>query len=236
MAGGRLPNSSEELGFTPLPDVFFTQVVPQIQDIAELKAILAVFYLLHRKLQDSSLRSEECPRFITYEELLSDRALMNEMSEEAFRHALDLAVKHGAILRSTLNLDGSSRDAYFVNTESGRELASNIRHGKLPVREAMSKEAARSSNIFALYEQNIGMLTPMIAEELREAEKLYPSQWIHDAFKEAVALNKRNWRYIARILERWATEGKDSGENRRSTKKDDPNKYIRGKYGHMVRR
>ena len=76
----------------------------------------------------------------------------------------------------------------------------------------------------------------MIAEELKEAEKLYPAEWIESAFKEAVTLNKRSWRYIARILERWAIEGKDDGKPGRDFKKeDDREKYIRGKYGHMVK-
>ena len=81
------------------------------------------------------------------------------------------------------------------------------------------------------------MLTPMIADELREADKQYPETWIKDAIKEAVTLNKRNWRYIARILEHWSTEGKDDGTYRGNLKKNtDPDKYIRGKYGHMVQR
>jgi len=91
-------------------------------------------------------------------------------------------------------------------------------------------------NIFSLYEQNIGIITPMIAEELKEAERLYPRQWIEEAFKEAVTLNKRSWKYIARILERWASEGKDSGEYKRNIKKDGPDKYIKGRYGHLVKR
>ena len=67
-----------------------------------------------------------------------------------------------------------------------------------------------------LYEQNIGMLTPMIADELRDAERHYPAEWIADAFREAVELNKRSWRYVVRILERWRVEGrKDSGRERR---------------------
>jgi DNA replication protein len=91
-------------------------------------------------------------------------------------------------------------------------------------------------NIFALYEQNIGIITPMIAEELKDAERLYPPEWIEEAFKEAVALNKRSWRYIARILERWASEGKDSGEYKRDAKKGGPDKYVKGRYGHLVKR
>jgi DnaD/phage-associated family protein len=80
------------------------------------------------------------------------------------------------------------------------------------------------------------MLTPMIAEELREAEKLYPETWISDAIKEAVFRNKRNIRYIIKILERWSAEGKSDGTYRRdSAEKTGPDKYIKQKYGHMVR-
>ncbi|MCY4654127.1 MAG: DnaD domain protein, partial [Dehalococcoidia bacterium] len=67
-------------------------------------------------------------------------------------------------------------------------------------------------NIFALYESNIGMLSPMIADELKEAETLYPVEWIEDAFREAVAQNARSWRYIVRILESWEREGRSRGQ------------------------
>ena len=79
------------------------------------------------------------------------------------------------------------------------------------------------------------MLTPMIAEELREAEKLYPENWIRDAVKEAVSLNKRSWRYIARILERWSAEGKSDGTHQRYSKTD-PDRYVKQRYGHVVQR
>jgi DnaD/phage-associated family protein len=79
------------------------------------------------------------------------------------------------------------------------------------------------------------MLTPMIAEELREAEKLYPETWIRDAIKAAVNQNKRKWSYISAILERWSAEGRSDGTYQRDSKTD-PDKYIKGKYGHMVRR
>jgi DNA replication protein len=210
------------------PDVFFSDVIPQIQDVAELKVVLSVFYLLYHK--------QGYPRFVTYSELLSNSALVAAMGEPALRRALNSAVEHGAISRFTLNLDGTSQDAYSASTESDREAIRKVRLGRLPIREPLPGKTASSPNIFSLYEENIGMLTPMVADELREAEKRYPAQWIHDAFKEAVALNKRSWRYVSRILERWAIEGKDSGENRRSAKKSGANKYIKGRYGHLVRR
>jgi DNA replication protein len=206
MPDRQLPSSQRKTDFISLPDSFFTQVVPKIQDLAELKVVLYVAYLI--------LRKQERPYFVTYKELLS-HALMATMGEETLRQALNSAVEHGALLHSTLNINGVPEDVYSLTDDSHQPSAINI---------------------FALYEQNIGMITPMIAEELKEAEELYPFQWIEEAFKEAVTLNKRSWRYIARILERWASEGKDSGEHRRNIKKIDPDKYIKGQYGHMVRR
>jgi DNA replication protein len=189
-----------------LPDSFFTQAVPKIQDLAELKVVLYVAYLI--------LQKQDHPQFVTYKELLSHE-LMATMGEETLRQALDSAVEHGTLLHSTLNINGMLKDVYSLTVDSRQP---------------------PTINIFALYEQNIGIITPMIAEELKEAEKLYPPRWIEEAFKEAVTLNKRSWKYIARILERWASEGKDSGEYKRDIKKGGPDKYIKGQYGHLVKR
>ncbi len=63
-------------------------------------------------------------------------------------------------------------------------------------------------NIFPLYEQNIGLLPPLVAEELREAGERYPAEWVEEAFRLATQQNKRKWSYIRAILRRWETEGK----------------------------
>jgi DnaD/phage-associated family protein len=85
-------------------------------------------------------------------------------------------------------------------------------------------------NIFVLYEENIGMLSPILAEELKEAEELYPGGWLESAFHIAVTENKRSWRYIAGILRRWAAEGKDEGKydgkSGRHPQKDNRQKYL----------
>ena len=41
-----------------------------------------------------------------------------------------------------------------------------------------ASEAASKPNIFSLYEANIGIITPLIAEELKDAELQYPEAWI----------------------------------------------------------
>jgi DNA replication protein len=63
-------------------------------------------------------------------------------------------------------------------------------------------------NIFRLYEQNIGIITPLIADHLRDAADLYPMEWIERAFREALQHNIRKWSYISAILRNWETEGK----------------------------
>jgi DnaD/phage-associated family protein len=132
-------------------------------------------------------------------------------------------------------------DVYFLNTESDRQVTAKIQNGELSLSGLKAKEQTyidteEPPDIFTLYEQNIGMLTPMIAEELKEAMRLYPESWIRDAIKEAVNQNIRKKSYILAILERWSTEGKGDGTHRGDSKKAGPDKYIKQKYGHMVRR
>jgi len=229
-----------KMQFTPLPNFFFSNLLPQISDITELKTTLHILGALYHK--------RGYPRFITYRELLANKSLMSSFKEAAeppdkiLKSALEMATKRGTILHVVLDRDGTPEDIYLLNTESDRQIVTKIQNGELALPGLNAKgqtyiELEEQPDIFTLYEQNIGMLTPMIAEELREAEKLYPVNWIRDAIKEAVTLNKRSWRYIAAILERWSTEGRSNGTYRRdSTKKEGPDKYIKGKYGHMVRR
>ena len=228
-----------KMEFTPIPNVFFSSLLPQISDIAELKITLHIFSALYRK--------RGYPRFVSYRQLLGDKSLINSLREAeeppdtVLRNALEMATKRGTILHLKLDRDGVPEDVYFLNTEQDRQVVAKIQTGELLLSglkvEGQTYVEEEQPDIFTLYEQNIGMLTPMIAEELREAEKLYPETWIKDAIKEAVSLNKRNWRYIAKILEHWSAEGKGNGAYRRdSAKKTTPDKYITGKYGHMVRR
>ncbi len=220
-----------KMQFTPLPNVFLTTLLPQISDIAELKTVLHVFAALYRK--------RGYPRFVSFGELLGNRSLMTSLgTEQKLRDSLDMASRHGIVLRLALDKDDGSEDIYLINDEPGRRAMAKIQSGELQLAGLKTKPEAPAGelpDIFTLYEQNVGMLTPMISEELREAEKLYPETWIKDAIKEAVALNKRSWRYIAAILERWSTEGRSDGTHQRYPETD-PRRYLKQKYGHMVRR
>jgi DNA replication protein len=224
--------------FTAVPNAFFSTLLPQISDIAELKVTLHIFQALYQK--------RGYPRFTSYQELLANKSLMSSLKEgkdppDLLRHALEMATRRGTILHLAVERDGKSEDIYLLNTEADRQTSLKIQSGELKLSGLAPREPALIDNekppdIFSLYEQNIGMLTPMIAEELRDALKLYSEAWISDAIKEAVNHNKRKWSYISAILESWTTEGRDDGTYRGDSKKTDPDKYIKGKYGHMVGR
>ncbi len=222
----------KNMRYTPLPNVFFSQLMPDVQDLAELKVVLHIFYLLYQK--------KGYPKYVADVELTSDKALMSGVGgAEALGRGLQQSLDRGILIRCDLEHEGKPVILYFLNSEEGREACSKIRSGEidvaaLPVREAC-EGAAEAPNIFELYERNIGMLTPMIGDELKEAEQIYPASWIEDAFREAVSRNKRSWKYIETILKRWASEGRGDGETGRDSK-EDPDKYVKGKYGHVVKR
>jgi DNA replication protein len=230
--------------FTPLPNLFFSKLLPAIDDLAELKVTLHIFWLLHQK--------KGYPRYVSRRELEADGVLLGGLRgtgqepEEFLGQALERAVARGTLLHVTAfrplakRLSGQARqgderdDWYFMNTDTGRKAVEKIRRGELELEAATSpgevRLEAQRPNIFALYEQNIGLLTPLIAEELRDAEKTYPADWIEEAFRIAVEHNARHWRYVRSILERWAAEGKDNGgekSGRRWYTKEEYEKFIK---------
>lgn len=207
--------------YVPLPEIFFTTLLPAIEDVGELKLTLHLFWLLYRK--------HGSPRCASDRELLADAPLRRALRrqgdprpyEERLRAALELALAHGTLLRVRVRVDGEVIAWYFFNTARSRRAIGRLQRGEsspevlLDLEEAPAPGGAHlyaleveRPNIFTLYEQNVGLLLPLVAEELREAEQQYPSAWIEEAFRQAVQQNKRKWSYIRAILRRWETEGK----------------------------
>ena len=203
--------------FTPIPDLFYTELLPAIDNLAEIKLTLYMFWALNRQ--------KGYPRYMTMAELEAESVLLSSLrcsaaGEECdpktmLREAVANALDRGTLLRLSICEKGEVTEYIFLNTPQGRKAVEQVKSGELIlettgfVREA--HVARERPNIFELYEQNIGLLQPLLAEELKEAEQNYPAAWIVDAFQIAVEHNARNWRYIRSILERWAREGKDDG-------------------------
>ena len=136
----------------------------------------------------------------------------------------------------TLERDGTTAEIYFLNAPADRRARDAVRDGAVDVgapvrRDAVPSDLARS-NIYALYESLIGTISPLVSDELAEAERLYPPEWLERAFREAAAQNARSWRYVSRILERWAAEGLDHEKTDGDPAGDA--RYFRGKYGRIL--
>jgi len=222
---------SQKSSAIPVPDIFFTDILPKIDNINELRITLYVYWMVKHK--------KGYPRFVTIGELY-DRVDMVRTSEktkaELLEESLEQARLRGTLLLTELSINGKEEKVVFFNMDPERSDFQELSE-RTNIQAENKEKPPDLKNIYSLYEQNIGIITPIVAEELRRAEEEYPGEWIADAFKEAVDLNKRNWRYISRILETWSTKGKDYGKNGRHIKKTEgTEKFFRGKYGHMVQR
>jgi len=221
----------------PLPALFFSEVLPLVDDLAELKVLLHVFWRLSG--------AGHPLKAVSWDELQSDPVLLRGLDLSAqdagvlLRQAVEKASERGTLLRLKVRMrDDETKEWFFLNTETGRNLLNRVRRGEVdlggdPLRDEADMIEERA-NIFVLYEQNIGLLQPLIAEELQEAELLYPMDWIEDAFRIAVENNVRNWRYIRAILERWRAEGKHDEEAGRHYW-EDGRSYLKGKYSDIIK-
>ena len=101
----------------------------------------------------------------------------------------------------------------------------------------MVSSAQELPNIYKLYEENIGPLTPLMADALKEAEDTYPADWIVDAMRIAVEKNKRVWRYVTAILERWNREGRDAQKTKPQDRCDSAEarqRYVEGEFSDFI--
>jgi DNA replication protein len=190
--------------FTQVPDSLFHQLLKEIDDAAELKVTL--YFLWRVEHMDSPFRALSKMDFDVKE---------LGLGAEEIKLGLEKAVKRGSLL--TVKKEAA---VYFLlNSPRGRAAVEAIESGKWNPKAGSSMPPVERPNIFKLYEENIGPLTPLIADTLKDAEELYQSDWIADAIELAVQNNKRSWKYCEAILKRWKEEGRAEKQDRRDNKK-----------------
>lgn len=220
--------------FTNLPSQFFQELLPRIDHLGELKLTLYVFWRLDQ--------TEDAFRYLRRADILDDDGFMQGLGDSpmdaqaALDEALKRCVQRGTLLSASLDLEMGEENLYFLNTPKGRAALDAIARGEWrhtgDVHAPVGVSPARP-NIFRLYEENIGPLTPMIAEQLRDAEQAYPAQWIEDALRIAVENNARRWSYVEAILKRWQEGGRDDRKDRRDTEKD-RRRFVEGEFSEFI--
>lgn len=196
---------SDSESFTQLPDTFFQKLLAEIEDAAELKVTL--FFLWRVQHMEGPFRALCQTDF-------EEKVLGLNAEEVAL--GLEKAVHRGSMLKAQNEAD----TFYFLNTPRGRAAAEAFSKGNW--RESakiMSAPVVERPNVFKLYEENFGPLTPMIADTLKDAEETYSEEWIAEALEIAVKNNVRNWKYVEAILKRWREQGKHEGKDRQDAEK-----------------
>ncbi|MEO8611748.1 MAG: DnaD domain protein [Chloroflexota bacterium] len=228
------PDDSK-LSPTAFPAQFYSELLPMIDDLAELKLTIFCFWALHQR--------EGSSRYLLRDDFYDDDALVAGLlaidpaatMDQVLTAALNRAMERGTLICAEVELDNGSENLYFMNSKKGRSAIAQIRAGEWqPGDENHPVEILpERPNIYKLYEANVGALTPMVAEYLKDAEKDYPLDWIEDAIRGAVVNNKRNWSYIQAILRRRESEGKRGGSIKRSPEQDGQS-YITGEYADFI--
>jgi DnaD/phage-associated family protein len=92
-------------------------------------------------------------------------------------------------------------------------------------------------DVLEVYKQNMGFDEQDTMPELLQADieascDSTSPEWVVEAIKEAVVHNKRTWPYVVGVLRHWTKYGKNGNKDPAT----DADKYVKGQFGHMVRR
>jgi len=221
---------------TAIPDLFFSAVLPRLETPGAILAFLWVARAVQAR--------REGPRCISLTELWDDPGVRDSFETIAGgRPGLDAGLRECLAVRAVLglriNAAAGEEDLYFLNNPASRRAVARARSGDLELRPgavARPIEAPEARpGIFRLYEEHIGTITPLVGERLIEAEETYPAEWVEAAFREAAELNVRNWRYIERMLQSWAEEGRPNETPGRDSLEEQKRRFLGGNLGHVAR-
>lgn len=182
--------------FTRIPDSFFERILDQITDLDELRVTLTVL-----RMADKA----EDPQFFLR---IGDIAAPGSDPSAG----LEKAAARGTLIR----VEQNGERIYFLNSPRGKAAAEACHQGTWKPGASTAHLPPERPNIFKLYEENIGPLTPLVADLLKEAEETYPPEQIAEAVGIAVRNNKRNWNYVEAILRRWKEEGHAKKQDQRN--------------------
>jgi DNA replication protein len=143
--------------------------------MAELKVTLYAFWAMGQK--EGQVRYLRLTDFLNDTEFVKGLGPTTTLATEALMDGIERAVARGTFLHVNIESADGVMDLYFFNTfliEKGRAAFEGITKGEWrpnPDEDEPITLLVERPNIFILYEQNIGPLTPMVADELRDAEQ-----------------------------------------------------------------
>lgn len=203
---------------TPIPNPLLADLLVEIADPDELRLTLRAVWALHQQ--------KNFPPSVTMSDLTSDRTVAAMLGtagdnlENRVCALLDQAAERGTLLKIA---DRGGPDRYFLNTEPVRRVLSRQGVAPTSVDDAAETEAdletwqdlgaaAEPSLAVTAYEENIGHITPLVAEKISDAIDDYTELAVVEAIRTAAARDVRNWNYVAALLRRPQREQDEDGE------------------------
>lgn len=222
-------SENDQAQSTAIPREVLDRLLRHVWDPAEIKVVLAVC-VLGGDRQPVSVADIAAHQGISHG-LRGDGS--NRSTQDRLWEAVQAAVAHGILV----NLTTGDQESWLVLATESNYRRAHAGQFSIPDSSPPVPLAVERPDVFRLYEQNIGLVTPIIADKLADALQQYPEGWIEDAIGEAVAYNRRSWRYIERILENWSTEGRRNETNQRNNEEHvSPGKNLLGKYAPLFRK
>lgn len=113
--------------------------------------------------------------------------------------------------RTRMSRERKQKQQYYCN-DNVTQLKRNVTENRTDIdieqiRTDVEAPLQANPNAYGIFENNIGTLTPMIADGIDNWIKTYPEEWIPAAIDEAVKNGARNYKYCDAILKRWAVDG-----------------------------
>jgi len=195
--------------------------IKNLNNINEIKIFLRIIHLIYQKqnlnTETFELSFDEISNDPVTLKLLGPNSLTKDQITKKLKEICDVLIMKDFINQKiyTNKVTGITKTVFHMETfEKTNDPVISENNPK---------------NIFELYEDNVGMLNPMIVDELIQAENKFPFNWIVDAVKESATRNKRNWKYIHTILETWDREGKNNGRTLGNSEKTGYGEYFKRK-------
>jgi DnaD/phage-associated family protein len=203
--------------YTQTPNDLFDELLPEM-GLAELKVVMCIVrhtFGYHRDEVKLSIRA--IARFTG----LTANSVM-EGARQAEDHGLIERYQDGnktTLWRAAVSVVATETPASRLPRRrvSPTDTQLGIKERIKKIKDIEEEEGdPKTQNLFMVYTQEIGLLTPLIADALEDWEKLLPEKWICDAIAEAAKSNARSWKYIEAILKRWKAQGNQESARKQS--------------------
>lgn len=189
-------------------------------------------------------REEDGVRLVDEVELLTNSRLLeviestgSQTATSRIIRALNRSVRRGALVRMWVGEEGAQRTRYVMPAGGSTSTARSPRRAdsaEVDGAETVRRYDATAPSVFRAYEDAVGMLTPLVADQIQQALQRHPAEQVLDAIREAVRTNRRNWRYIQHVLQNWSGPDGDrvsdievnhETNQRRDQERLDPDQY-----------